>query len=238
MDINKFAVYQLKNIPENRQARFLPYIALQEKGIRVGEQDYGRVYTGRMLPGDSPESIRERLKRQLPRTFQGHSISVSDVLALNQEGTVSAYYVEKNGFTALEGFFRDTFSGAPVSCGTSGFHIDGKAGSWLAFDSITTEGREFFLMEHETYGKEAAWVVVDQDGKLVVDHVCHGFDQAVEGQIREYLNSLQPAKEREMQKHNMAGGRQNTTPQKGRTSVLAKLRQKQAGAERRSGGSA
>ena len=31
MDVNQFAVYQLKNIPENRQIRFRPYSALQEK---------------------------------------------------------------------------------------------------------------------------------------------------------------------------------------------------------------
>ena len=37
-------------------------------------------------------------------------------------------------------------------------YIDGKEEKWLAFDSIMIEGRQFFLMEHETYGKEVVVV--------------------------------------------------------------------------------
>lgn len=34
-------------------------------------------------------------------------------------------------------------------------------------------------MEHETYGRDAAWTVVDEDGKLIVDNVQEGFNEAV-----------------------------------------------------------
>ena len=75
-----------------------------------------------------------------------------------REGTVISYYVEKNGFTVIENFISEESgsSGTAVSIDTTNFKIEGKAGSWLAFDSIRLEGQEFFLMEHETYGKEAA----------------------------------------------------------------------------------
>ena len=86
MDVNQFAVYQLKNIPENRQMRFRPYSALQEKGIQIRCKDYEQVYLGRMQPEDEPEQIRKRFERKLPRTFHGHSISVSDVRVLNKAG--------------------------------------------------------------------------------------------------------------------------------------------------------
>ncbi len=188
MDINQFAVYQLKNILENRQMRFRPYKVLQEKGIQVRYKDYEQVYLGRIQPEDTPEGIRKRFDKQLPRTFKGHSISVSDVLVLNKGGVVTSYYVEKNGFTVLAGFIRNGSSGALVSFDTTDFHIEGKEGSWLAFDSIIIDGKEFFLMEHEKYGKEVAWAVVDEDGKLIVDDVYHGFDQTVLQQIRDYLN--------------------------------------------------
>lgn len=72
MDINQFAVYQLKNIPENRQIRFRPYKTLQEKGIQVRHGNYEQAYLGRMQTGETPESIRQRFSRQLPRTFKGH----------------------------------------------------------------------------------------------------------------------------------------------------------------------
>ena len=188
MDINQFAVYQLKNIPENREIRFRPYKALQEKGIQIQSKDYEQVYLGRMQPSDTPESIRKQFDKQLPRRFKGHSISVSDVLVLNKEGVVTSYYIEKTGFTVISGFIRNGSSGVIMSFDTTDFHIEGKEGSWLAFDSIIIDGKEFFLMENEKYGKEVAWAVVDEDGKLIVDNVYQGFDQTVLQQIKDYLN--------------------------------------------------
>ena len=130
---------------------------------------------------------------------------------------ISSYYVEKSGVIAISGFIQRESSDARVSLNTTGFHIEGKEGRWLAFDSIIVDGRQFFLMEHETYRKDGAWTVVDEEGKLIVDHVCHGFDKPVQRQIKEYLDSPQLAEESAQQKI-----------QKSRKSVLKKLRQKQA----------
>ena len=190
---NQFAVYQMKQTPETRQIRFRPYKTLLEKGIPIREEDYEQVYMGTLSPQDTPESVRERLDRQPPRSFAGHSVSVSDVLVFKRSGTVISYYVEKTGFTVIENFIKNesSSSGAAVSIDTTNFQIEGKAGSWLAFDSIRLEGQEFFLMEHETYGKDAAWVVVDGAGKLAVDHVRNGFDQEVKKELEEYLHPSQ-----------------------------------------------
>ena len=195
---NQFAVYQMKQTPETRKIRFRPYKTLQEKGIQISEEDYEQVYTGTLSPQDPPESVRERLDGQPPRSFAGHSVSVSDVLVFNCSGTVISYYVEKNGFTMIENFIKNesSSSGSAVSIDTTNFQIEGKAGSWLAFDSIRLEGQEFFLMEHETYGKDAAWVVVDGAGKLAVDNVRNGFDQEVKKKLEEYLHPLQPEEDR------------------------------------------
>ena len=191
MDVTQFAVYQLKNIPENRPLRFRPYSMLQEIKIQIQYSSYEQVYMGRMQPGDGPEHICRRFNEKLPRTFHGHSISVSDVLVLNKDGVVISYYVEKDGFTVIAGFIRKGSSGALVSIDTSDFHIEGKEGNWHAFDSIIIDGRQFFLMEHETYGKEVAWVVLDEEGKIIVDHTYQGFDQTALQQIKDYLNPPQ-----------------------------------------------
>ena len=204
MDVNQFAVYQLKNIPENRQIRFRPYSTLQEKGIQIQYKDYTQVYLAQMQPGDEPEQIRRRFNKKLPRTFHGHSISVSDVLVLNKDGVVTSYYVEKDGFTVIAGFIQKGSSGALVSIDTADFHIEGKEGSWHAFDSITIDGRQFFLMEHETYGKEVAWVVLDEEGKIIVDHTYQGFDQTALQQIKDYLNL--PQLTAELQKQEIPDG--------------------------------
>lgn len=190
---NQFEVYQMRQTPETRHIRFRAYQTLLEKGIRVRKEDYERVYTGALCPQDTPEGVKEQLDRQPPRSFVGHSVSVSDVLVFYREGTVISYYVEKTGFTVIENFVdkESGSSGTAVSIDTINFHIEGKAGSWLAFDSIRLEGQEFFLMEHATYGKDAAWVVVDGAGKLAVDHVRNGFDQEVKAKLEEYLHPSQ-----------------------------------------------
>ncbi len=141
--------------------------------------------------------MKERLEQQPPRSFAGHSVSVSDVLVFYRKGTVISYYVEKTGFTVIENFIHKESgpSGAAVSIDTTNFKIEGKAGSWLAFDSIRLEGQEFFLMEHEAYGKEAAWVVVDEAGRLAADNVRNGFDGEVRGKLEEYLRTSQPEAE-------------------------------------------
>lgn len=130
-----------------------------------------------------------------------------------------------------------------ISYDTTDFHIEGKEGSWLAYDSIIIDGREFFLMEHTVYGAQAANVVLDADGKLAVDNVCNGFDETVKQQIREYLNLqkeekaeakrekpilenwqkayengeyLRSAEITEEQNYNMIDGRMNNLPTKPR----------------------
>ena len=54
-------------------------------------------------------------------------------------------------------------------------------------------------MENKDYGKDAAWTVVDADGKLVADGVHKGFDQSVLRQIKEYLHPPQAISEPEKQ---------------------------------------
>jgi len=195
MEVNQFAVYQLKQVPETREIRFRSYQVLQKNGIQVRYENYEQAYLGHMQQDDTPETIKERFCRQLPRTFKGHSISVSDVLVLNKAGVVTSYYVEKDGFIVLGGFIRNGSSGALISFETTGFDIKGKNGNWLAIDSIIVDGREFFLMEHETYGVDAAYVVLDGEGRLIVDNVYNGFDQTVQQQIKEYLNPPAPVPE-------------------------------------------
>lgn len=263
MDINQFAVYQLKNGPEMRQMRFRSYEKLQKIGFEVRYEHYRQVYLGKMQRQDTPENIRERLQKKIPKNFDGHSLSISDVLVLNREGEITAYYVEKEGFTVIAGFIRMGSSGALLSFETTDFHIEGKAGSWLVLDTLIIDGREFFLMEHMEYGRNAAYVILDAEGKIVVEDNRNGFDENAKQQIREYLQPSKPVQKpqekpplenwqkymengeylrsseiSEEQNYNMIDGRRNNVApkkKKTRTSVLVKLHQKQAEIAKRSG---
>lgn len=216
-----------------------------------------QVYRSWMRYDETPDNIRNRLTKQLPKKFSGHALSIGDVLILDKNGEAAAYYLEKEGFTVLDDFIRNGSSNTLISLATTNFQLEGKEGRWLAFDNLVVEGKEFFLMEHTTYGKNAAWVVVDGTGKLIVDQVMAGFDETVKEQIVSYLHPQETQEKRgkpvlenwqksyengeylrsaeitEEQNYNMIDGRMNNLPTKPRkigtrTSVLDRLHLKQA----------
>lgn len=57
---------------------------------------------------------------------------------------------------------------------TDGIVVKGHIGTWYVIDELPERG--LFLLEHETYGDEAACVIVDGSGALVMEDVWNGFD--------------------------------------------------------------
>ena len=57
MNLNQYAVYQLKDIPENRKLRFRPYSVVHAQGIRIQSENYQQVYIGMAMPEDTLKSI-------------------------------------------------------------------------------------------------------------------------------------------------------------------------------------
>ncbi|MEA4895892.1 MAG: hypothetical protein VB064_11625 [Oscillospiraceae bacterium] len=59
-------------------------------------------------------------------------------------------------------------------------NVDGHEGTWYVIDKMRLNAKDYFLLEHETYGDEAASVIVDEGGALVVDDDYEGFDDLIE----------------------------------------------------------
>lgn len=55
--------------------------------------------------------------------------------------------------------------------GSEGIKIIGHRGTWYALESSHYEGERVFLLEHERYGDEAAHIIVNQDGKIIMEDV-------------------------------------------------------------------
>ena len=64
-----------------------------------------------------------------------------------------------------------------VNMDTSGLSVSGHVGTWHTIDHMEVDGHTFFLMEHDTYGDEAACLIVDEHGKLSLSDVYGGFDE-------------------------------------------------------------
>lgn len=104
-----YAILQLRNVPETDEERFMSYSALHKKHAEPDVDHYEMVYAAPLVPYADQQTMMEDLYRKFnvarPEDFHGHSLSVSDVIGIRQDGAVSAHYVDTIGFQELPGFF-------------------------------------------------------------------------------------------------------------------------------------
>ena len=104
-----YIIYQLKYEQETAKLLFQPVRKLQEAGIQVERRNYDAVYTGSLPSGWKRRSeCLNRLYSEFninhPSDFQGHSMSVSDVVGLKINGKITTHYVDSIGFQKLDSF--------------------------------------------------------------------------------------------------------------------------------------
>lgn len=104
--VPRFSLYQIEwNNPSARHLAYASHKELEQQGQAVDSRNYAYVYSGALSPGDTLDSIYERFNLQHPADFRGHSLSVSDVIVLHQNGQDQAFYVDSFGFQQVPEFF-------------------------------------------------------------------------------------------------------------------------------------
>ena len=105
-----FLIYQIRRGGELDAYRFMNYDYLQSKGVMPERGGYDAIYTGGLADyGDNKtnlDMIYQRFNVNHPADFKGHSLSVSDIVALKQNGVVSCHYVDSIGFRELPNFLK------------------------------------------------------------------------------------------------------------------------------------
>ena len=188
MSTSQCAVYQVKETPEYRDVRFRSYEKLRSEGKSVSIENYQQVYIGRIQSGETPADIKTRLQKQRPKNFKGHSIGCSDVIVLTDDGKTTVYYVDKDGFIIVSDFFQmKNSSDTKLDVDTKGYTIEGKKGTWQVIDYILMNERKWFLMEHEEYGPRAAYVVLSDDGAVVMNDNYNGLDAEARDKIQNFI---------------------------------------------------
>ncbi|MBP1548973.1 MAG: DUF3849 domain-containing protein [Oscillospiraceae bacterium] len=104
--VKTFEIYQIRRVDETRDVRFEPYERLLKAGLKPDFKTYDKMYEAdvSMLSGKSTgeklESAFYVFNQERPEDFKGHSLSVSDVVVLDD----TAYYVDSVGFKPLKDF--------------------------------------------------------------------------------------------------------------------------------------
>ena len=106
-DKDTFSIYQIKGGDETRDFRFEPYNRLQAAGNVVDKANYELVYSAELTPGTSLEDIYTRFNIDHSKDFKGHSLSVSDVVVLHQNGQDAAHYVDSFGYKEVPEFLQE-----------------------------------------------------------------------------------------------------------------------------------
>jgi len=103
----QFGIYQITARDPEHDYRFMNLDFVKRHGMEVNCADYELVYTEPLTEKDTLEAIYERFNIQRPTDFTGHSLSVSDVVVLNDGKSLKAYYVDSIGFAELPDFFKE-----------------------------------------------------------------------------------------------------------------------------------
>ena len=105
-----FLIYQIRRGGELDAYRFMNYDYLQSKGVTPERGGYDAIYTGGFMDYGNARTnldmIYQRFNVDHPADFKGHSLSVSDIVALKQNGVVSCHYVDSIGFRELPNFLK------------------------------------------------------------------------------------------------------------------------------------
>ena len=104
---DRFGIYQLKDTEEARDIHFMGMDYLESKGIAVTKDNYDLLYTAPLEEGTSLEDIYTRFNIAHPADFRGHSLSVSDVVVLHQNGEITSHYVDSFGYREVPQFTRE-----------------------------------------------------------------------------------------------------------------------------------
>lgn len=103
---NRFGIYQLKDNEETRDIQFMNMDFLEGKGITAAKENYELVYIAPLEEDLSLEDIYTQFNIDRPTDFKGHSLSVSDVVVLHQNGENTSHYVDSFGYRELPEFIQ------------------------------------------------------------------------------------------------------------------------------------
>ena len=197
-DKDTFSIYQLKHGDETRDLRFEPYDRLQATGNVVDKANYELVYSAELTPGTYLEDIYTRFNIDHPKDFKGHSLSVSDVVVLHQNGQDTAHYVDSFGYKSVPEFLQEQKQLTPDELETG--------------ETIKTPRGTFYVTDMSHEQMEAAGYGFhhqSDDGKyLIMGNGTRAF--AIAAEQRE--NLLKAAEQTTEQSENMIDGIINNTP--------------------------
>ena len=212
---NSFSIYQLKGGNETLDYRFEPLDSIHRNGLSVKSENYELVYTAPMTEKDNLESIYTRFDVDRLADFTGHSLSVSDIVVLHQDGKDTAHYCDRAGFSEVPEFLQpaqkslditeriQTPRGSFYLCGMTreqmeadgyGFHHASEDGKYL----IMANGTQAYAVRADAPEKDnplrTAEMTLEDDYGMIDGVINNGRRGEELEKAREHAERTQPEK--------------------------------------------
>ena len=213
--VGSFSIYQLKGGNETLDYRFEPLDSIHRNGLSVKPENYELVYTAPLTEKDNLESIYTRFNVDRPADFTGHSLSVSDIVVLHQDGKDTAHYCDRAGFSEVPEFLQpaqksreiteriQTPRGSFYLCGMTreqmeadgyGFHHASEDGKYL----IMANGTQAYAVRADAPEKDnplrTAEMTLEDDYGMIDGVINNGRRGEELEKAREYAERTQPEK--------------------------------------------
>ena len=210
-----FSIYQLKPGDSTRDYRFEPLDTIRNNGLSVKPENYEQVYTAPLTAKDNLESIYTRFNVDRPADFTGHSLSVSDIVVLHQDGKDTAHYCDRAGFSEVPEFLQpaqksreiteriQTPRGSFYLCGMTreqmeadgyGFHHASEDGKYL----IMANGTQAYAVRADAPEKDnplrTAEMTLEDDYGMIDGVINNGRRGEELEKAREHAERTQPEK--------------------------------------------
>ena len=212
---NSFSIYQLKGGNETLDYRFEPLDSIHRNGLSVKPENYELVYEAPLTEKDNLESIYTRFNVDRPADFTGHSLSVSDIVVLHQDGKDTAHYCDRAGFSEVPEFLQpaqksreiteriQTPRGSFYLCGMTreqmeadgyGFHHASEDGKYL----IMANGTQAYAVRADAPEKDnplrTAEMTLEDDYGMIDGVINNGRRGEELEKAREHAERTQPEK--------------------------------------------
>ena len=213
--VGSFSIYQLKGGNETLDYRFEPLDSIHRNGLSVKQENYELVYTAPLTAKDNLESIYTRFNVDRPADFTGHSLSVSDIVVLHQDGKDTAHYCDRAGFSEVPEFLQpaqksreiteriQTPRGSFYLCGMTreqmeadgyGFHHASEDGKYL----IMANGTQAYAVRADAPEKDnplrTAEMTLEDDYGMIDGVINNGRRGEELEKAREHAERTQPEK--------------------------------------------
>ena len=213
--VGSFSIYQLKGGNETLDYRFEPLDSIHRNGLSVKPENYELVYEAPLTEKDNLESIYTRFNVDRPADFTGHSLSVSDIVVLHQNGKDTAHYCDRAGFSEVPEFLQpaqksreiteriQTPRGSFYLCGMTkeqmeadgyGFHHASEDGKYL----IMANGTQAYAVRADVPEKDnplrTAEMTLEDDYGMIDGVINNGRRGEELEKAREHAERTQPEK--------------------------------------------